>query len=256
MTSEVAGFSVSNVCTDLAGPCVQVVVAIALTVVKSSNSGHRMPSKSPGQARKIPLGSYSSAAIGNRSRPMTGTGPDGGPADTGGVPGDAGADLRWLAGAIELSRHCPPARDRLLRRRDPGCRGRRCHRDRLLPSAGSARPRRGGRADQRRDARRQAGPAPRAGASWPASAAPRLAGATLYSSLEPCAARASRPRTCAELIISAGVRRVVIAWLEPPVFVAGGGTARLRAAGVSVIEIPGLARAARAVNAHLLEDRR
>jgi hypothetical protein len=36
------------------------------------------------------------------------------------------------------------------------------------------------------------------------------------------------------------------------VFVEGGGAARLRAAGVTVIEIPELAEAARAVNAHLL----
>jgi diaminohydroxyphosphoribosylaminopyrimidine deaminase/5-amino-6-(5-phosphoribosylamino)uracil reductase len=45
---------------------------------------------------------------------------------------------------------------------------------------------------------------------------------------------------------------VVIAWLEPPVFVRGGGAAKLRAAGITVTEIPGLAPAARAVNAHLL----
>ena len=35
-------------------------------------------------------------------------------------------------------------------------------------------------------------------------------------------------------------------------FVEGGGAARLRAAGVTVIEIPELADTARAVNAHLL----
>ena len=78
------------------------------------------------------------------------------------------------------------------------------------------------------------------------------AGATLYSSLEPCAARASRPRPCAELIITAGLRRVVIAWREPPLFVPGGGAALLEAAGVAVTEIPALAAAARVPNAHLL----
>jgi len=36
------------------------------------------------------------------------------------------------------------------------------------------------------------------------------------------------------------------------VFTAGGGAGQLRAAGVEVIEIPGLAGRARAVNAHLL----
>ena len=49
---------------------------------------------------------------------------------------------------------------------------------------------------------------------------PRLAGATIYSTLEPCSQRKSRPRTCTELIIAAGLRRVVIAWREPALFVA------------------------------------
>jgi pyrimidine deaminase RibD-like protein len=78
---------------------------------------------------------------------------------------------------------------------------------------------------------------------------PRLAGATLYSSLEPCRFRASRPRPCAEFIIGAGLRRVVIAWLEPPVFAPGGGAALLRAAGITVVEVTALAAEARAVNA-------
>jgi diaminohydroxyphosphoribosylaminopyrimidine deaminase/5-amino-6-(5-phosphoribosylamino)uracil reductase len=83
-------------------------------------------------------------------------------------------------------------------------------------------------------------------------APPWLAGATLYSSLEPCAARASRPMPCADLIIASGIARVVIAWREPPIFVPGGGAARLRIAGVRVEVLPELAGAAKAVNAHLL----
>jgi len=79
-----------------------------------------------------------------------------------------------------------------------------------------------------------------------------LEGATLYSSLEPCAARASRPTPCADLIIASGIGRVVIAWREPPIFVPGGGAVRLRQAGLAVKVIPELASAARAVNAHLL----
>ena len=85
-------------------------------------------------------------------------------------------------------------------------------------------------------------------------AAPGLGAATLYSSLEPCRFRASRPRPCAELIIEAGLRRVVIAWLEPPMLAAGGGAAMLREAGVTVVEIPGLAAEARAVNAAILGE--
>ena len=86
------------------------------------------------------------------------------------------------------------------------------------------------------------------------AAGPRidLAGATLYSSLEPCAARASRPTPCADLIIASGVGRVVLAWREPPIFVPGGGAVRLRQAGLKVAVVPELAGRARAVNAHLL----
>jgi diaminohydroxyphosphoribosylaminopyrimidine deaminase/5-amino-6-(5-phosphoribosylamino)uracil reductase len=81
---------------------------------------------------------------------------------------------------------------------------------------------------------------------------PRLPGATLYSSLEPCRFRASRPRPCAELIIAAGVHRVVIAWLEPPVFAQGGGAELLRSSGVTVVEVAELADQARTVNAAVL----
>ena len=88
----------------------------------------------------------------------------------------------------------------------------------------------------------------------PLLAGSTLAGATLYSSLEPCLARASRPRCCAELIIDAGIGRVVIAWLEPPLFAGGGGAGALRRAGVTVDEIPWLAEAARSVNAHLFGE--
>lgn len=82
---------------------------------------------------------------------------------------------------------------------------------------------------------------------------PRLAGATLYSTLEPCGQRASRPRTCAELIIAAGVPRVVLAWREPDLFVTGArGVRVLRAAGVQVVELPELADAAREPNVDVL----
>jgi pyrimidine deaminase RibD-like protein len=84
------------------------------------------------------------------------------------------------------------------------------------------------------------------GAGWQAPP-----GTTVYSSLEPCSARASRPRTCTELILAAGVDRVVFAWREPAVFVDGEGAELLRARGVEVRELPELAAAARAVNLHL-----
>ena len=80
---------------------------------------------------------------------------------------------------------------------------------------------------------------------------PRLRRATIYSSLVPCGARASRPLTCVQHIVAAGIPRIVFAWREPALFTAGEGAEQLRAAGREVIEIPGLAARARAVNAHL-----
>jgi 5-amino-6-(5-phosphoribosylamino)uracil reductase len=81
---------------------------------------------------------------------------------------------------------------------------------------------------------------------------PRLRHATLYSSLVPCGARASRPVTCVKHIVAAGIPRVVFAWREPPLFTEGEGVGQLEAAGVTVTEVPGLAARARQINAHLL----
>ena len=81
---------------------------------------------------------------------------------------------------------------------------------------------------------------------------PRLRHATLYSSLVPCGERVSRPVTCVQHIVAAGIPRVVFAWREPALFTAGEGADRLRAAGVEVIEVPELAARARSVNAHLV----
>ena len=82
---------------------------------------------------------------------------------------------------------------------------------------------------------------------------PRLATATLYSTLEPCSRRASRPVPCAQLIRASALRRVVLAWREPGLFVADcEGVELLEQAGFTVLECPELAAAARAVNAHLV----
>ena len=82
---------------------------------------------------------------------------------------------------------------------------------------------------------------------------PRLAGATIYSTLEPCSQRKSRPRTCTQLIIAAGLRRVVIAWREPSLFVADcQGWELLEQAGLDVTELPAFAEQAAAPNCHLM----
>jgi riboflavin-specific deaminase-like protein len=80
---------------------------------------------------------------------------------------------------------------------------------------------------------------------------PRLRGATIYSSLVPCGARASRPVTCVQHIVAAGIPRVVFAWREPRLFTDGEGAEQLRAAGLTVVELPEFADRARSVNAHL-----
>ncbi len=81
---------------------------------------------------------------------------------------------------------------------------------------------------------------------------PRLAGATIYSTLEPCSQRKSRPRTCTQLIIASGIRRVVIAWREPGLFVADcQGAELLTQAGLDVTEMPSFAAQAAAPNRHL-----
>lgn len=80
----------------------------------------------------------------------------------------------------------------------------------------------------------------------------RLLAATMYSTLEPCSQRSSRPHPCAQLILAAGIPRVVIAWREPAHFVADCiGVEQLRDAGVTVVELPELAAEARRVNDHL-----
>jgi diaminohydroxyphosphoribosylaminopyrimidine deaminase/5-amino-6-(5-phosphoribosylamino)uracil reductase len=86
-----------------------------------------------------------------------------------------------------------------------------------------------------------------------AAGEPRLAGATIYSTLEPCTLRRSRPRTCTELIIAGGLARVVIAWREPDLFVVNcQGVELLSAAGLAVTELPEFAADAAAPNRHLI----
>jgi diaminohydroxyphosphoribosylaminopyrimidine deaminase/5-amino-6-(5-phosphoribosylamino)uracil reductase len=65
-----------------------------------------------------------------------------------------------------------------------------------------------------------------------AAAGGAASGATLYVTLEPCAHHGSTP-PCADAVVAAGVRRVVIGALDPNPEAAGGAD-RLRAAGVDV----------------------
>jgi pyrimidine deaminase RibD-like protein len=81
----------------------------------------------------------------------------------------------------------------------------------------------------------------------------RFGHATLYSSLEPCSARASRPRSCTELILATPIPRIVFAWREPALFVDCQGAELLRAAGREVVELPEFAYLVRRTNHHLLK---
>lgn len=84
---------------------------------------------------------------------------------------------------------------------------------------------------------------------------PRLPGATIYSSLEPCSVRKSRPASCTQLIIASGIRRVVFAWREPSLLVEDcQGAELLREAGIEVVELPEFAPMVQAANAHLLAE--
>ena len=144
------------------------------------------------------------------------------------------ADERWMRLAIELAWRCPPSQTAY----SVGA---------VIVDAGGG--------ELSRGFSREDDPVVHAeeSALGKLSAAdPRLAGATIYSTLEPCSQRKSRPRTCTELIIAAGLRRVVIAWREPDLFVADcQGEQLLAQAGVEVAELPDLAELAAAPNRHL-----
>ncbi len=66
-----------------------------------------------------------------------------------------------------------------------------------------------------------------------AAAGDAARGASLYVTLEPCCHQGKTP-PCTDAVLRAGVARVVAAMRDPFPQVAGGGLARLRAAGVAV----------------------
>jgi diaminohydroxyphosphoribosylaminopyrimidine deaminase/5-amino-6-(5-phosphoribosylamino)uracil reductase len=145
-------------------------------------------------------------------------------------------DHHWLAAAIECSRLSPPAPDHYaVGAVIVGADGR------VLATGYT------GETDPHYHAE-EAALAKLAGAD--------LSGATIYSSLEPCTTRRSRPRSCAGLIVDAGIRRVVFALREPPVFADGEGFEQLLAAGIEVIELSAYGPLVAEINKHVLSFER
>ena len=82
----------------------------------------------------------------------------------------------------------------------------------------------------------QNGGRPHAEAMALAAADDAARGATAYVSLEPCAHASPRGNCCTDALIAAGIARVVVAVQDPDPRTNGAGIARLRAAGLEVIE--------------------
>jgi diaminohydroxyphosphoribosylaminopyrimidine deaminase/5-amino-6-(5-phosphoribosylamino)uracil reductase len=94
----------------------------------------------------------------------------------------------------------------------------------------------------------QAGGRPHGEAVALAAAGVAARGATAYVTLEPCVHASARGPACSDLLIRAGVARVVVAVQDPDPRTDGAGIARLRAAGIEVTVdvLPADARAAMA----------
>jgi diaminohydroxyphosphoribosylaminopyrimidine deaminase / 5-amino-6-(5-phosphoribosylamino)uracil reductase len=67
-----------------------------------------------------------------------------------------------------------------------------------------------------------------------AAAGPAARDAVAYVTLEPCGARSAGGPSCAELLIAAGVKRVVVACEDASPYASGQGAETLQRAGVTI----------------------
>jgi len=93
----------------------------------------------------------------------------------------------------------------------------------------------------------QPGGRPHAEAMALAQAGEKSRGATVHTTLEPCAHTSPRGPACDGLLVAAGVARVVIALVDPDPRTDGCGIERLRGAGISVVTDVRSAEARRAM---------
>jgi diaminohydroxyphosphoribosylaminopyrimidine deaminase / 5-amino-6-(5-phosphoribosylamino)uracil reductase len=91
---------------------------------------------------------------------------------------------------------------------------------------------------------------PHAEAAALAAAGEGARGGTAYIALEPCAHHGRTP-PCTDSLITAGVRRVVVALEDPDPRVAGRGLEALRAAGIDVVVGTGAVAATRSLGPYL-----
>lgn len=101
----------------------------------------------------------------------------------------------------------------------------------------------------------QPGGRPHAEAMAAAEAGARARGGTAYVTLEPCSVRSVRGPACADVLVDAGVARVVAAIQDPYPRIDGQGFARLRAAGVALTIGPGADAAEAAMLGFLMRQR-
>lgn len=149
-----------------------------------------------------------------------------------GIDSVTAADHRWLSSAIELSRRSPRTRTRYA----VGAL--------VVDNSGVVRATGYTGETEPHDHAEEVALARLAG---------RIPHATIYSSLEPCTTRQSRPLSCTDAILAAGVRRVVFALREPLLFADCRGVELLRQGGLEVVEVSELAHLVGEINSHVLD---